>query len=472
MEENNSLTSFVESDINLQDFFKLISPENNLLLADEVMLTDSEGIVVWISDNYEQSFGFEHGSMIGRSVYDLEKEGIFNPSVSAIVIRDRKKVTMTQTINGDYSNVMTIGIPLFNKKKELKYAACFNTVSMEQINSINKKYREMRQSLDAYAQELDELRTRTTSTSLVLRSKAMQQIWSQMQSVANTKANILITGDTGVGKSAIAKAIHKMSNMQDGPFIEVNCAVLNENLIESELFGYERGAFTGASSQGKIGKIELANHGTLFLDEIGELPPQVQSKLLEVIQEKTIERMSSNKKIEVDFRLIVATNRDLEAEVASGKFRSDLYYRLNVIRMHIPPLKERREDIVPMANAFLSKFSKEYEKSLTFSPRFLTYLEHHTWPGNVRELENLIERLVITTTDPIIDISSLPVDMSSKLPQEKYSTGTLTERVEALEKEIISEAYARLGSTVAVAQELGISQPTAARKIAKYLKNE
>ncbi len=251
-----------------------------------------------------------------------------------------------------------------------------------------------------------------------------------------------------------------------------NCAVLHENLIESELFGYEKGAFTGASSSGKIGKIELANHGTLFLDEIGELPAHIQSKLLQLIQEKTIERLSGTRKIELDFRLIVATNRNLEEAVQRGLFRSDLFYRLNVIRIHIPPLRLRKEDVLPLAYQFLSRFCQEYDKILSFSPRFLTFLEQYDWPGNVRQLENLIERMVITVQDPIIDVTALPLEyMGSTAPRPELpaSSGTLAQRMEAYEGQIIRESYQRCGTTVAVARELGISQATAARKIQKYV---
>ena len=339
-------------------------------------------------------------------------------------------------------------------------------------NTIQRNYQHLQDSLQQYSQEIAELRTRATSTSLVFKSNSMQRLWTLMQNTANTKANILITGETGVGKSAIAKAIHKMSNRADGPFIEVNCAVLHENLIESELFGYEKGAFTGASSTGKIGKIELANHGTLFLDEIGELPLHIQSKLLQLIQEKTIERLSGNRRISLDFRLIVATNRNLEEEVQRGLFRSDLFYRLNVIRIHIPPLRSRKEDIFPLAHQFLARFSREYGKNLTFSPRFLAFLEQYDWPGNVRQLENLIERLVITVQDPIIDTTALPVEYTGDAvpPAELLAQrGSLAERMDAYEGEIIRDTYRRCGTTVAVARELGISQATAARKVAKYV---
>ena len=473
MSTSTNLTGFFADDINLKGLFDILNPENNLVLADDMMLSDANGTILRVSENYERNFGFTHDSIVGKSAFDLEADGTFSPCITAEVIRQRKKITATQTINQIHKNVMTVGIPLFDDAGELKYAVCFNTVSMEQINTIQQNYRNLQDSLQQYSQEIAELRTRATSTSLIFKSPSMQRLWTLMQNTANTKANILITGETGVGKSAVAKAIHAMSNRADGPFIEVNCAVLHENLIESELFGYEKGAFTGAASGGKIGKIELANHGTLFLDEIGELPPHIQSNLLQLIQEKTIERLSGTKKIELDFRLIVATNRNLEEEVQRGLFRSDLFYRLNVIRIHIPPLRQRTEDILPLAHQFLARFNQEYGKNVVFSPRFLAFLEQFGWPGNVRQLENLIERLVIIVQDPILDITALPMEyLDSVAPAAVIPAqgGTLTERMEAYEGQIIRESYRRCGTTVAVAKDLGISQATAVRKIAKYVR--
>ena len=470
--QDATLAKLFEKDINLKGLFDILRPENNLVLADDMMLSDANGIILRVSETYEKNFGFTHDSIVGKSAFDLEANGTFRPCITAEVIRKKQKITATQTINRSHKNVMTVGIPLFDDAGELKYAVCFNTVSMEQINAIQRNYRTLQDSLEQYTEEIAELRTRATSTSLVFKSTSMQRLWTLMQNTANTRANILITGETGVGKSAVAKAIHTMSNRSSGPFIEVNCAVLHENLIESELFGYEKGAFTGANSSGKIGKIELANHGTLFLDEIGELPLHIQSKLLQLIQEKTIERLSGTKKIELDFRLIVATNKNLEEEVQRGLFRSDLFYRLNVIRIHIPPLRSRQEDIFPMAHQFLERFCHEYGKAVTFSPRFLTFLERYTFPGNVRQLENLIERLVITAQDPIIDVSSLPpeyIGNGVSMAEIQSLHGTLAERMDAYEGQIIRDTYQRLGTTVAVAKELGISQATAARKVAKYV---
>ena len=368
MPNSSPLPQIFDDDINLKGLLDIINPKNNLVLADDMMLSDADGTILRVSETYEQNFGFAHDSIVGKSAFDLETAGVFTPCVTAEVIRQKKKITTTQTINYTHKNVMTVGIPLFDNNGVLKYAVCFNMVSMEQINAIHQNYRHLQDSLQQYSQEIAELRLRATATNLVVKSNAMQRLWTLIQNTANTKANILITGETGVGKSAVAKAIHAISNRANGPFIEVNCAVLHENLIESELFGYEKGAFTGAASGGKNGKIELANHGTLFLDEISELPHHIQSKLLQLIQEKTIERLSSNRRIELDFRLIVATNRNLEEEVQRGLFRSDLFYRLNVIRVHIPPLRQRPEDILPLAYQFLERFCREYGKQLTLSP--------------------------------------------------------------------------------------------------------
>ncbi len=470
MTNSPELPQLFEDDINLNGLFDILNPENNLVLADDMMLSDAEGVILWVSENYEKNFGFAHGSIVGKSAFDLEQDGTFDPCITAEVLRQKKKITTTQTINRVHKNVMTVGIPLFDKAGALKYAVCFNTVSMEQINVIQQNYRNLQNSLQQYTQEIAELRIRATSTSIVVKSAAMQRLWTLILNTANTKANILITGETGVGKSAVAKAIHAISNRANGPFIEVNCAVLHENLIESELFGYEKGAFTGAASGGKIGKIELANHGTLFLDEIGELPHHIQSKLLQLIQEKTIERLSGTRRIELDFRLLVATNRNLEEEVQRGLFRSDLFYRLNVIRIHIPPLRQRPEDILPLAHQFLERFCGEYGKQLALSPRFVAFLEQYSWPGNVRQLENLMERLVITAQDPILDVTALPVEFTGGDTPLPAPTGTLAERMDAFEGQIIRDSYRRCGTTVAVAKELGISQATAARKIAKYVK--
>ena len=296
-----SFSAFHDEGINLEGLLEILSPENNLVLADDMMVSDGNGIILRVSETYEKNFGFAHDSIVGKSAFDLEADGTFTPCITAEVIRRRKKISATQTINHTHKNVMTVGIPLFDANGELKYAVCFNTVSMEQINSIQRNYRRMQDSLQHYSQEIAELRTRATSTNLLFKSAPMQRLWTLMQNTANTRANILITGETGVGKSAIAKAIHKMSNRANGPFIEVNCAVLHENLIESELFGYEKGAFTGASSSGKIGKIEASvlnqkdvaallkkvAGGCLIIEKAGDLSRETALKLSLLLEQDT-----------------------------------------------------------------------------------------------------------------------------------------------------------------------------------------
>ena len=338
----------------------------------------------------------------------------------------------------------------------------------ENLQRLREKMEDTMQTNSSYQETLSNFGIQNC----IATSDSMIRIFTKAKQVAAYPTTVLLLGETGVGKEVVSSFIHHNSDRADKPFIKINCSAIPEPLMESELFGYEKGAFTGASSSGKIGKIELANHGTLFLDEIGELPPHIQSKLLQLIQEKTIERLSGTKKIELDFRLIVATNRNLEEEVQRGLFRSDLFYRLNVIRIHIPPLRLRKEDIFPLAHQFLARFCREYGKSLAFSPRFLTFLEQYEWPGNVRQLENLIERMVITVQDPIIDVTALPLEYTGEAvsPAELLAqTGTLSERMDAYEAQIIRDSYHRCGTTVAVAKELGISQATAARKISQYV---
>ena len=301
MPNSSPLPQIFDDDINLKGLLDIINPKNNLVLADDMMLSDADGTILRVSETYEQNFGFAHDSIVGKSAFDLETAGVFTPCVTAEVIRQKKKITTTQTINYTHKNVMTVGIPLFDNNGVLKYAVCFNTVSMEQINTIQQNYRHLQDSLQQYTQEIAELRLRATATDLVVKSPAMQRLWTLILNTANTKANILITGETGVGKSAVAKAIHAMSNRANGPFIEVNCAVLHENLIESELFGYEKGAFTGAASGGKIGKIEASvlnqkdvaallkkvAGGCLIIEKAGDLSRETALKLSLLLEQDT-----------------------------------------------------------------------------------------------------------------------------------------------------------------------------------------
>lgn len=246
---------------------------------------------------------------------------------------------------------------------------------------------------------------------LIFKSERMTQLMDMLKRVSRMDTTILATGESGTGKEVIMKTIHNMSSRKDGSFISVNCGALPESLLESELFGYEKGAFTGAEQQ-RAGLFESARDGTLFLDEIGEMPLKMQVKLLRVLQEKTIRRVGGTEEIPVDFRLLVATNRDLEKEVKAGNFREDLFYRINVIPIKLPPLRERQEDIMPLVRSFVEKFSRQCgEEPKEISAEAIQALESYSWPGNVRELENTLERIVVLTPGPLIGKSNLPDQM-------------------------------------------------------------
>lgn len=465
----NELTAFLGNDLNLKDLLEIINPQNNLVLADDVMLVDADGVIRMVSENYERDFGFSHNSIVGKTVYELEKNGTFSPSISVQVIREKRCITRTQTINQVHTNVMTVAVPLFDDFKRLKYVACFNTVSMAQINSIHRNYQKMQNSLLRYSQELADMRARSYAPQLVIKSDVMRKIWDLICNINNTNATILISGETGVGKTTIAETIHAISDRYNGAYVEANCGSLNDSIIEAEFFGYSR-----ALKNSRLSKVELANHGTLVLDEICELSPHVQSRLLNLVRTHSMLRTRTKEEIELDFQLITTSTQDPAEAVRAGTLRSDLYFRLNVIHIHIPPLRERREDILPLAQIFLTDACQKYGKNLSFSPRFLTFLERYSWPGNARQLSNMIERIVITTQDTMIDLDSLPSEYAeqSAIQASLLNRASLSEQMDAYEGQIIREAYRQLGTSMAVAKALGISQPTAARKIAKYVKEQ
>ena len=312
----------------------------------------------------------------------------------------------------------------------------------------------------------EELRKRPDVGYVVPQTRA---IAATIEKLAKVNTTVLITGESGVGKNVVARLVHHLSDRTNGPLVEINCAGIPAPLLESELFGYEAGAFTGASHKGKEGRIALADKGTLFLDEIGELPLRLQSKLLQVIQEKQIVKLGGVKPVSIDFRLVAATNQDLEALVEKKRFRSDLFFRLNVLPLWIPPLRERREEIVPLCLSILGEMNAKYGTEKVFSDEVKRHLAAYSWPGNIRELRNVIERLVIVSSGGVIKADELPEHMFRHQENPESPIGkSLPDALETLERRMILEAYKACGTTTGVAKALGISQPTAARKIAKY----
>ncbi len=296
------------------------------------------------------------------------------------------------------------------------------------------------------------------SVKIITKSPKFLKVVDRIKSVADMNVNLLITGETGTGKSLIAKYIHILSSRRDKPFVKINCGAIPENLLEAELFGYVKGAFTGAIRD-KIGKVELADGGTLFLDEIGELPPHLQVKLLNLIQEKEFERIGDLRPRKVDVRIIAATNRDIKEMVEKGEFREDLYYRLNVVSIHLPPLRERREDMPHLVNFFLEKFSKLHKRSIKgFSPGAMKLLLEYDYPGNVRELENIVESAVIVARGSIV--------REEDLPEEVRFKRSLKKREHLSEKERIKEALIRAGGNKTLAAKLlGMHRTTLWRKL-------
>ncbi len=315
----------------------------------------------------------------------------------------------------------------------------------------------------------DELKTANRPDSIIGNAHAMLEVYSLIERVRDTKTTVMILGESGVGKERVAQAIHYGSNRAEKPFVAVNCAALPESLIESELFGYERGAFTGAVASRK-GRFELADGGTLFLDEMGDLPYMMQIKMLRVIQERAFDRIGGMATITVDVRIIVATNRDLESLVQEGKFREDLYYRLNVFPIVVPPLRERKSDIMLLADHFAEKYGAEYGKTMTrISTPAIDMLMSYHWPGNVRELENCIERAAILSTDGVIHSYHLPPSLQTAGVAEEVGSGTLKDMVSNIEKEIIVEELKRSqGNMSKAARALGITERIMGLRVEKF----
>ncbi len=311
----------------------------------------------------------------------------------------------------------------------------------------------------------DELKKRYHLGNIVGKSPKMLKVFELVKMVANTKSNVLITGESGTGKEVIARAIHETGDRKDGPFIAVSCAALPDTLLESELFGYEKGAFTGAVNSRK-GKIELADKGTLFLDEIGEISTKTQLDLLRFLEERKFRRLGGEKLISVDVRIITATNRDLELAIKQGIFRSDLYYRLNVVKIHLPPLRERKPDIPLLAQHFLEKYKLENRKEIEgFSPETLNLLIEYNWPGNVRELENVIERATVVSKENLITPKDLPENVKKKKSPEFGRISSLKDMEKNYIKQILEETNWNIRLS---AQKLGIARSSLYRKIKEY----
>ena len=341
-------------------------------------------------------------------------------------------------------------------------------LNLDQLILIVKRALESRELAIKHRELLEQLNSRKSFESIIGKSAEMQKIFATVRKAADSKASVLITGESGVGKELIANALHNLSPRRDKPLIKVHCAALSENLLESELFGHEKGAFTGAVAR-KRGRFELAAGGTIFLDEIGEIDQNVQIKILRVLQDKRFERVGGEETIEVDVRVIAATNRDLEKEIADGRFREDLYYRLNVVHIHVPPLRERRDDIPLLIASFLQEFAKENGKNIEgIDARARSALYKFDWPGNIRQLRNCLESAVVMCSSSVITLEDLPPSIAGSGEDALISIPAGIPMEEA-EKILIQQNLAiNKGNKSKTADILGIGRKTLHRKLDEY----
>lgn len=437
---------------------------------DGLYITDGNANTIRVNSAYEKITGLSKNDLIGQNMHNLVKEKVFDSSVTLEVLEKKESITIMQKVLGEKQLIVT-GTPVFDEKGEILLVVT-NVRDITGLNNLRSQLEESRRINSSIYQTLQEHDgTEHALEKLVIKSQSMVQVIKKAIKVARAETSILLLGESGVGKSMIADIIHKMSPRKEGPFIKINCGAIPYSLMESELFGYEKGAFTGALHTGKAGLIEIANQGTVFLDEVGELKPDMQVKLLEVLENKTFKKIGSQRSTEVDVNIIAATNRDLKTMIKDGSFREDLYYRLNVVPISIPPLRKRKEDILPLAINVLEKFNKQKKLKKKLMPEILDRLGKYNFPGNVRELVNIVERMVILSDSDQIVVEDLPASIKEKqkiihgLPVLK---GSLKGMLADVEARIIKEALSRYDTILEVSKALKLHPTTLWRKMVKY----
>lgn len=442
-----------------QDEFQVLMD----LSVDDIMIADGQGKILRVNDRCELYYNCSKEQLIGRNVRDLESEGVFFPSAISLAIGKKENITILQETVNRKRLLVQVNI-LWEKNGEISRLIC----TSKDISTIH--LRSILPSLQSHLDFIEFLR----QENFVIKSGRMKNFFKFASKVAQTDSTVLLLGESGNGKSELARLIHKMSKRQHQPFISINCAAIPETLMESEMFGYVEGAFTGTKRQGKKGFFEQANGGTIFLDEVAELPLSLQAKLLHVLQNKSFYRVGGSDLIQVNIRVIAATNHNLEELVESGKFRKDLYYRLHVIPLTVPTLRERPEDIIPLLLTTLEMLNAREGVEKQFSTDVLSLLSRYHWPGNVRELQNTVEWLYIASEGEIIDVDALPskikeslLGISEDLPIIIKKIIPLKDAIDLVEKELIKKAQTMVTSTYKIADLLKINQSTVVRKLNK-----
>ncbi|MGF6906939.1 sigma-54 interaction domain-containing protein [Fusobacterium sp. PH5-44] len=433
---------------------------------DGIYITDGEANTIMINKNYELITGLNRTELIGRNMRELVDSKIISQSGTLVVIEKRKAVTLYQEFKTGKKALITSS-PVFDKDKNLIMVVT-NVRDMTEIHQLQDEVEKQNVLSKKTIEELDELKRKLNLIDeIVCTDEKSVSILQLANRVASTDATVLLSGETGVGKEVFAQYIYNNSHRKGKPFIRLNCGALTPTLIESELFGYEKGSFTGANREGKIGLFELADKGTIFLDEIGELPIDMQVKLLRILQDQEIIRIGGRSPIKINVRVIAATNKNLEELIRSKKFREDLYYRLAIFPIRIPPLRERIKDIIPLTELFVGQFNEKYGFKKSFAATAIKILENYDYPGNVRELKNIVERSFIMSNDDIITVGDLPIysDKSYEFSFNiKDKVFNLKEKLEEIELDYINAAYEKHKNVRRAAKSLGMDPSTFVRK--------
>jgi PAS domain S-box-containing protein len=435
---------------------------------DGFVVADDRGILLRINDNYTKATGISREKIIGRSVYDEDMQKLFSPSGTALVLESRDTVTLTQRFAGGRQSIITSS-PVRNEDGEI-FRVVTNVRDMTEILKLREELDVTTSRLQESDQKLEELSKQLyICNEDAITTPTMDTLYKKAVKFAGVEAPLLITGASGVGKEVLANFVHLNSERSRAPFLKINCGAIPENLLETELFGHEEGAFTGARRRGRIGLFEAAAGGSILLDEIGELPLLLQVKLLRFVQHKEFFRVGGISPRTVDVRIIAATNKDLETMIEKGSFRVDLYYRLNILQLYIPPLAERRQDIIPLAHAFLKKFNAKHHAQKSIAPSLYNLLENHPWHGNVRELENLIERLVLVS--PAREILPEHLPWTARRQEERAAAvqypGHYRDALAQFEAGFWQAAIARYGSCRQAALHNGVDPSTVIKKAAR-----
>lgn len=443
--------------------------------SDGLWVCDGEGVVLNINKASEILNGIKASDVVGHDIQTLVAQGIFDHSVTSRVLASGRRQTIMQHIPKTDRYLLSTGTPSLDEEGRIVLIVV-NERDITELNILRREFEASEKARDKYREELRGLSLlELERNEIIAESPAMRRILQMARKLAQIgAASVLILGESGTGKGLLARFLHKNSGRSGSPLVEINCAALPETLLEAELFGYERGAFTGADEKGKIGLIELAQGGTLFLDEIGDLPLSLQAKLLKYLDNGEIRRVGGTRSIQVRCATIAATNRDLPALVEEKLFRRDLYYRLNAFVLHLPPLRQRREDIAGLARFYLEQANRTYRAARTISPRAVRRLEEYDFPGNVRELRNLLENAVVMGSEDCIEefivesVSGSQHQGGREVVTAVERGGSLAAKIMAYEREVLLAAKKNYGSTREVARQLGISQPSVVRKYQRH----